>query len=155
MTNSRMTPRRLLLLAFLSLLPPVSLAQQASHPCATVPDPDERLACYDKAFPPPQETIEAAKEQARSRFGLDFLKPKQASATPAPDQIEGKVVRVDSISGGLRRFTLDNGQVWTQTDDDNRGHLREGETVRIRKAILGGYHLVMPNGIVVRVRRTR
>lgn len=135
-------------------------AQPATHDCAGVAAPSARLACYDKAFPPLPEVIEAAVEKAQADFGLDnqrepLRSPGQTAEQADPERIESRVVKVDYGSGGQRIFVLENGQVWAQTEARSSGHLQSGDPVQVRKAMLGGYHLVMPNGVSVRVRRTR
>ena len=129
-------------------------AQPASHECAVVPDPAARLACYDRAFPPPPETVQAATEKAQAEFGLDAAEQERSLAQQQPERIESPVAKVDQGSRG-RVFILENGQVWAQTETRTVGHVRPGDVVQVRKAILGGYTLVMPNGVSVRVRRTR
>lgn len=134
-------------------------AQPAAHPCALVAASAERLACYDEAFPPPPEVHEAANKQARADFGLDT--PRESTRDPGravedadPDRIESTVVKVDHGRDG-RSFRLENGQVWTQTDARSGGQVQAGDTVRVSRAILAGYQLLTPNGVVLRVRRTR
>ncbi|TYT25697.1 hypothetical protein FZO89_05185 [Luteimonas viscosa] len=134
-------------------------AQPATHPCAAVAVPAERLACYDQAFPPPPEVHEAANERARADFGFDqpresLRNPGQAVEQADPQGIESTVIRVDHGRNG-RSFNLENGQVWTQTDARSGGQVQPGDSVQVRKAILAGYQLVTPNGVVLRVRRTR
>lgn len=138
----------------LFLIPVAAAAQPASHECAVVPDASARLACYDHAFPPPVETLQAASEKAQADFGLDAAEQGPSLGPPQPERIQGAVAKVDQ-GRGVRVFTLDNGQVWTQTDPRTVGHVSPGDVVQVRKAILGGYTLVMPNGVSVRVRRTR
>ncbi len=135
-------------------------AQPDTHACAKVADPAARLACYDSAFPPPPDVIAAATEKAQADFGLDrprdgLLNPGQTREQADPERIESKVARVGAGRDGQRIFTLENGQVWTQTDSRAGGHLQVGDAVQVRKAMLAGYQLVMPNGVIVRVRRTR
>jgi len=153
-------PMRCLLLLFLWLFALPLAAQPTTHACAGVADPAARLACYDRAFPPPPEVIEAAVEKAQADFGLEkpresLLGPGQTVEQANPERIESRVAKVDYGSGGQRIFALENGQVWTQTEARSTGHLQPGDAVQVRKAMLGGYHLVMPNGVSLRVRRTR
>jgi len=147
----------------LALLLPVLLAplavQAASHPCASEPDAGKRLACYDSAFPLSPQVQEVAREQARARFGLTHpnVAPGdsgQALGVAEPERIESKVASVEH-SGGLREFRLENGQAWRQVDTRSGGHVQPGDEVQVRKAVLAGYQLRMPNGVSVRVRRTR
>lgn len=133
-------------------------AQTATHACASVAEPARRLACYDQAFPPPPEAKAEMASQARDAFGLDNggerLRNPVADSAADPQDIEAVLARLD-YNGSLRTFTLDNGQVWVQTDGVGSGNVKVGEKVRIRKAMLGSYMLVMPSGVALRVKRKR
>ncbi|MGA9333503.1 MAG: hypothetical protein WBV39_04430 [Rudaea sp.] len=136
-----------------------SVSAQASHPCAQVVQPQARLACYDKAFPPPKEIHEAAVKQATADFGLNkpveqLRNPGQSAAEVVPDRIESKVASIDWISDSSRSITLANGQVWIQTES-NVAPMREGDTVTVRKGLLGSYFLITQAGVRLRVRRSR
>ncbi|MFT3791266.1 MAG: hypothetical protein QM741_09325 [Rudaea sp.] len=136
-----------------------SASAQASHPCAQVAQPQARLACYDKAFPPPREVNEAAVKQAAADFGLNkpvepLRNPDQSVAEVTPDRIESKVADVDWLGGSsVRSITLENGQVWVQTQAANAS-VRVGDTVRLSKGMLGSYFLTTQAGVKLRVRRT-
>lgn len=135
-------------------------AQPVTHACAAVPEPAARLACYDEVFPLSAEVRAASTEKAKAHFGLmpsqDRLRnSRQAGEEGEPERIEGRVTKVDHGHDGQRIFTLENGQVWAQTEARSSGHVQVGQAVQVKKAVLGGYHLVMANGVVVRVRRTR
>jgi len=129
-------------------------AQAPTHACANEAEPAARLTCYDKAFPPPPEANEAARERAEARFGL-----KQADAASVegrdPERIESRVTRIGNPGSAQRIFHLQNGQAWIQADARGTGQVQPGDTVQVRKGLLGAYQLVMPNGVVLRVRRTR
>lgn len=148
----------LLLLLWLAALP--LAAQQPTHDCAGVAEPAARLACYDRAFPPPPEVNEVAAAKAQGEFGLD--KPRESLRNPGqtveqadPDRIESRVVKVDYAHNGQRSFSLENGQVWRQTESRSTGHVRAGDTVQVRKALLGSYMLMTPDGVGLRVSRAR
>ncbi|TWT21165.1 hypothetical protein FQY83_07315 [Luteimonas marina] len=143
----------------LLLLALPAAAQQPTHACASEAQAAARLACYDKAFPPPPEVIEAATEQAQADFGLNkprdpLLNPGQTVEQADPERIESRVAKVDHYNG-QRVFRLENGQVWTQAESRGSGHVQAGEVVQVRKGLLGTYMLIMPNGVALRVRRTR
>jgi len=136
-------------------------AGELSHPCAAVEDPAARLACYDDAFPRPPAA--AAQEQAAEApelvetFGLTEAQlqardPERAQA-PRVERIEATVVGIRHLSSGERVVTLDNGQVWLQTEITVRGHLAAGDQVVIRRAALGSFQLVTPGRVALRVRR--
>lgn len=136
-----------------------SASDADSHPCAAVVKPAERLACYDKAYPPPPAVYEAAASKAVDEFGLAKmeapLRNPEAGPGADPARIEGKVVRVDHGAGGARTITLDGGQVWMLTEATSRGHMVEGDVVAVRKGALGNYLMLTPAGVSLRVRRIR
>ena len=134
-----------------------------SHPCATVTDPSERLACYDAAFPPATDTrsgavdLESERTKALREFGLNKVQLRvrepERMRDVSPDRIEAKVARVGYRPTGERVVTLDSGQVWLLTEVTFKGHLRVGDPVVIRTAALGSYMLVTPGRVPLRARR--
>lgn len=149
-----------LLFVSLALLLHAPARAADSHPCAVVPGAAERLACYDKAFPPPPEVHAAAARQAERDFGLErkpvvVLNPGQTPADADPDRIEARVASVDHGRAGRRAIALENGQVWTLVEPTSSGPLRPGDTVTMRKGLLGSFLLTTPSGVTLRVRRTR
>lgn len=154
----------LLLLALLlaSALPGTTVAQPvAGHPCASTAEPAERLACYDRAFPPPPEVHQAATARAVEDFGLPqgtraatpLRNPGQPTHEVEPDRIEVRVDRMES-AGGQRWLTFDNGQLWT-VPAGAAGALAPGDLVRITRGALGGHMLRTPGGVSLRARRVR
>jgi hypothetical protein len=131
-----------------------------SHPCASMLDPDERLACYDKAFPPvqgakPAVDAEARRAQALRDFG--FSKVQRAERDPVRyseefDRIESTLAKLTYNSTGNRVLTLANGQVWVITEVSDKGWLKEGQPIVIKTAALGTY-MVDTGRILLRARR--
>ncbi|MET0329769.1 MAG: hypothetical protein ABW163_13520 [Luteimonas sp.] len=151
---------RYFLPSLLLLLASPVTAQQNSHHCATVPEAAARLLCYDRAYPPSPEVLEAATARARADFGLSTPRDPlrnagQAGGEEAPERIESRVIKVDYGRGGQRNFTLENGQVWMQTEARSSGHVRVDERVEVRTGIMGGYQLITAAGVALRVRRAR
>lgn len=128
----------------------------ATHPCARIIGADERLACYDRAFPPVHDAHAEAAEQART-FGFPQkpLSARQAKAASHDKQIDVQVASVGSDADGERLFTLNNGQVWRQTESSVLGLVRPGDVVTIRAASFGSYFLTTAGGVPLRVRRVR
>lgn len=138
-----------------------------SHPCADVGEPAERLACYDKAFPPAPGAgvlaggldLEARRKEALEEFGLNrqqvFDRQPEALREIEPDQIEGIVKGVSQRPSGERVVTLENDQVWLLTEVTSRGRLAVGDKVAIRKAALGSYMLLTSAQIPLRAKRLR
>lgn len=129
-----------------------------SHPCATVADPTERLACYDAAFPPAADA-ESERDRALREFGLNKaqlrVRDPERMRDVSPDRIEAGVARVDPRPTGERVVTLDSGQIWLLTEVTSKGQLRSGDRVVIRAAALGSYMLVTPGRVSLRARRIK
>jgi hypothetical protein len=150
-------------LALLATLPAMAQPTPDSHPCARVSAPTERLACYDAAFPRSTAAIAESKaiaeEQARQEFGLSERERRERDSTgltaPLPERLESTVTRVDFAANGARVITLDNGQVWQQSEVSSKGRLTIGDRVVLRNAALGSFMLVTPGRVALRVRRLR
>ena len=137
-------------------MPAAAATPAATHACARLVAPTERLACYDRAFPPVHDAQAEAGEQART-FGLQ---PSQQPAARAAAAVRAKsmasqIVSVGSDRDGERVFTLDNGQVWRQTESSVLGLARVGDTITIRAASFGSYMLITRGGVPLRVERIR
>ncbi|MFT4248719.1 MAG: hypothetical protein QM581_11960 [Pseudomonas sp.] len=129
-------------------------AQESGHACANVVGPVQRLACYDRAFPPPSQVHQAQAKQARDEFGREHpVQAREPLVEPLPE-IQATLARVD-YRGNQAVFTLDDGQVWVQTESVLSGSASPGQRVRVRKAMLGSHMLVLPSGVAVRVKRVR
>lgn len=151
---------RVLALLFASALAMPLWAQDIPHACAGVGIPSERLACYDRAFPPPPRVREEAAQQAISDFGLQreqgpLRNPGQSAAEADPDTVQGKVAKIDYIAAGKRSITLEGGQRWVMIDASSSGHMQVGESVVLRKGMMGNFLLTTQGGATLRVRRVR
>jgi len=134
-------------------------APPPAHPCAVTPQPADRLACYDRAFPPPAEVNTAAAAQAVQAFGLGnaptpLRNPGQSTEDANPEQIEGRVAQVRQAASGPRVVELENGQKWT-IDTGSAASIQPGDLVQLRKGALGSYLLRTAGGISLRARRVR
>jgi hypothetical protein len=132
-----------------------------AHPCATIGNASERLACYDQAFPPPSASqsskglTEDKTADARHEFGLNKaqLREQDPERDAALDRIEAKIVGLTRRRTGERVLTLDNHQIWLLTEVTSKGQLRVGDAVQIRTAALGSFMLITPARIPLRARR--
>lgn len=149
-------------MAVACLVTTTTVSATESHPCASVVDPNERLACYDEAFPPAvnaraAETSEAKRARQLQEFGLSGVQQRaretEQEREARPDQIEAKISTIYSSSTGERIVTLENGQLWMLTEVSTKGYLRIGDTVVIRKAAMGSFMLVTPGKIALRAKR--
>jgi len=149
--------------------------------CVAVSDDAARLACYDRAFgrkaassrtaatatsaapvpaPPPNAApVPAAPKDPVAEFGLTEAArqakdpDKAAAAAAAPTSIAAKVISVRFRKYGEFVVTLDNGQVWEQNEPMPSAIVRVGDTVTVKKAILGSYTLVTAARVATKVHR--
>lgn len=130
-----------------------------SHACADIPDATERLACFDQAFPPTPEAVEAREEVAREQFGLSEDERNQRNPDrpkdSTPGHIQAAITDLSYRRSGERLITLDNGQMWLETASSRHGVLSEGDAVEIRSAVGGSYRLFTPARVGLRVRRVK
>ena len=100
----------------------------ASHACASVVEPAERLACYDAAFPPtaaeaaPMLTPEQEREQAVARFGLNR---QQVEKREPERRREDGPARIEDVVAGVS-YPKSGGRV-SPPAERNRIVLRAGE----------------------------
>jgi hypothetical protein len=116
--------------------------------CAMLPDDAERLACYDKAFPPGPFDQAAVLAATAKNFGKSEKKSSASS-------IQSGVVSIKYLVRNQRQFTLDNGQIWYETDKGQSVKVKIGDQVTIKDAAMSSYLLITPGGASIRVRRLK
>jgi len=131
-------------------------ADDAKHPCAHVRDSADRLACYDQAFGKPADAAAAA---PREQFGFkekEVERQAGKSAEPAAQaNVTAAIISLARQADGKFIVTLDNAQVWSQSEFNSQADLRVGDPVTVRRAALGSYLLVTKAGIATRVKRLK
>jgi len=138
------------------------LAGAQGHDCAKLADDVARLACYDAAFGRAVAApAAAAPASPAAEFGLTGAAilardPEKAAAEERkPTAIEATVAALDQQKGGQLVLTLDNGQVWIQSEAGLNSRVRVGDQVTIRNAAFSSFVLVTPGGVGMKVRRIR
>jgi hypothetical protein len=129
---------------------PAGVEQQAVAPVAEateVPQPRDIPVVPEAAEGP--ELVEKFGLTEAQLQARDPERPREERV----DRIEARIVGIRHRASGERLVTLDNGQVWLQTEITVRGHLAEGDEVVIRRAALGSFQLVTPGRVALRVRR--
>jgi hypothetical protein len=169
--------RVLIIAALLAAAPAVPAIAQSSdraafERCGTIADPAQRLACFDAAL---RETDadrqrraaeqRAAEERAkREQFGLSEQAVEQQQAQreperPPPVRVEAVEAQVSRATvDGLGRWTIEmsDGAVWRQTETiPTFQPPRRGDTVNVRKGILGAFLLQVGSQPFTRVVRVR
>ena len=175
------TFRRPCLAACLCLLGVTSAAAGDPKSCASINDDAARLACYDAAVgrsPRPATAAPAAATSVPAKpvqraapvaaaaakdpvadFGLSESAKvardpvKSAEAAKAPQSVTAKVISVRFRKFGEFVVTLDNGQVWEQTEPMPSAIVKVGDEITVKKALFGSFTLVTAGRIGTKVRR--
>jgi len=78
---------------------------------------------------------------------------KAAEAAKAPTSVTAKVISLRFKKYGEFVVTLDNAQVWEQNEPMPSAIVRVGDTVTVKKAVLGSYTLVTAGRVATKVHR--
>ena len=134
-------------------------ADEAQHPCAHVRNDTDRLACYDQAFGKPAASAAASSPAPKEQFGFtekEMARNTGQSAAPAaPDSVTAAIKSLDRRRDGKFVVTLDNAQVWAQSEINSQADVQAGDAITVRRGALGSYLLVTKAGIGTRVKRVK
>jgi len=153
----RLLPAAGLLLAALSA-PFLAASAQPADPrailgCGGMPDDAARLRCFDAALPavralleggPARPAVPPATPAAPADPVASFGAPARAESPL--EEIEARVATVATVMYGQAAVTLDNGQVWRQTQSPEVPRSYVGKQVRVRRNAMGGFILYNPDG---------
>ena len=127
-----------------------TLPGETDAPPAAPAVPPVTSAPAPAAAPPPR----AAVDEFGMNVDLEEALPEE-SRRPELDSIRATVTDIAKRPRGERLFTLDNGQVWTETSTERGARVDVGDEVEVRKGALSGYRLVGRGNRSSRVRRLR
>ena len=134
-------------------------ADEVQHPCAHVRDDTDRLACYDQAFGKPPASAAATSPAPSEQFGFTEKEmahnTRQSAAPAAPDSVTAAIKSLDRRLDGKFVVTLDNTQVWAQSEFNSQADVQVGDAITVRRGALGSYLLVTKAGIGTRVKRVK
>jgi hypothetical protein len=105
--------------------------------CTREQDDTRRLACFDRAADSAQAFGVPGSELARNRAAEE---PKQDAT---PKRLTAKVAGIEKRARGELVFTLDNGQVWAQTEMGPYFPVNVGDEVTILAGTLGSHRLLV------------
>lgn len=149
------------------------------YACTSTADSAARLACFDTAVAALKQAdasggvavVDRAKivQAEKEAFGLvaptlsaiaesastSAAAAKPTAEKPKPlDRVTLAVKSVDKGGDGRYRFTMEDGQVWRQTDDLKLPAVGKGPWIaEIRKAAIGTFLLKLDNRTAVRAKR--
>ena len=135
--------------------------------CRALGDDAARLACYDSSAARLAEAADKreivvldqaeVRKTRRSLFGfnlpkLPFFGDGGDDDEPEFRQIETTVRTLSGVGYGKWRVGIEDGAVW-QTTEALRGSPKVGETVKIRKGLMGSYWLSVDGGRAAKAMR--
>jgi hypothetical protein len=88
-------------------------------------------------------------------FGLSQQAQRDRAGVVAVESISAGVTRVDRNAADRLVVTLDNGQVWQQSETSSQVRVRPGDTVTIKRAALGSFMLVTAKNGSTRAKRIK
>lgn len=150
------------------------VSTQAIYACAELANDTERLACYDETVGRFQAAEVAGDVTTISKSEVEEIK-KDSFGFALPsiprivmpkfgdndenviDTIRLAVSNVERLRYDNLRVTLENGQIWEQTDGKRvQFSKRVGvETAEISRAALGSFKMKLDDGVSFRVKRLR
>jgi hypothetical protein len=144
-----------------------ALARQVTNQAASAPSGAASMPAAPKAaaaaptsaavvtVPPaaaaPAPSPEAAAAADPKNFGLTAA--QQHITDLGPKMINATISILSSDQSGATLVVLDNGQTWAVADND--GWVASGQAVRIRKATVGSFIMLLPSNHSYHVRRVK
>jgi hypothetical protein len=117
--------------------------------CSRETDEHQRLACFD--------ALAAALPQIKNdQFGMTAEiahRRDPAVEYDHSDVLAGKINGLQEVTSGQWIFTLDNGQLWIQTEPKPGMRFSVGETVQIEHGAMGSLWLAADHRRKTRVKR--
>jgi hypothetical protein len=135
--------------------------------CAAIQDDAQRLSCFDRVTREVRANAAAASqrevqskatraERERDDFGLNVIQKEQKRPEEASTvkELTARVAAARRIGPGYYAIMLEDGAIWqVQELDPYFRPPDRGDTVRIRRGLMGGYLLDVGKQPSVRVRR--
>ena len=151
---------------------PKPISTEAIYACAEISDNVERLACFDETVGTFQAAEKAGEVTTISRAEVEELEkesfgfsipslPKNVlpkfgnSDKDQVEKVEFAVTKIQRVQNDKLRVTLENGQIWQQTDDRRITYSRKlgVESAEIKRAALGSFKMKLDGGRAFRARR--
>lgn len=96
-----------------------------------------------------------AQERDGGLGGWTKEESRRESPLPGLEVVPATVVKFSVRTNGWWIVTLDNGQIWAQTEHRPKAAVAVGEPVTLRRSRIGSYILTNQHGVETRVRRER
>lgn len=131
--------------------------------CSKVLGERERLVCFDRVFPVGMQTSElpsrvtpapaAAAVPATvvvpattSSFADGSLRARDKTEKERAAEVKDMTAQITAVKEtrvNIWRLSLDNGQIWQQQEMSNGFVPKSGNTIRVERGRMGGYHMAL------------
>ena len=130
--------------------------QVSAAPQAAAPAVSPAAAAASASSAPPASSAPTAAPAAvvagdPKNFGLTPV--QQHTVDAGPKMITANISILSSDQKGATFIVLDNGETWSVADSD--GWLATGQAVRIKRAVMGSYLMLIPSNHSYHVRRLK
>jgi hypothetical protein len=168
-TRKRLVGRSLCRVVLTCVLFPATVLAQTIPPvldaCSAEPDGGKRLACYDREIArlhklvpasAPAPTVDSTPSSPEASFGMTEALERNSGTQPKQlDELTGRITALSYKTSDKVIVTLENGQTWEQAEPEAHLALRSGDTVTIRRGMLGAFYMSSDRIHGLRVKRVR
>lgn len=130
---------------------PVPASRDAAAALSTATAPTPKAAATEHMAPP----LDAQQSFGLNTTALAANEEAAGARPPKVSKIEGHVSALALAGNGQTVFTLDNSQVWRQTEAGGEMLAKLGDAVTISRGLLGSYWLQIKSGRGCKVTRLR
>jgi hypothetical protein len=99
--------------------------------------------------------LDPVQQFGMSRREVEAKEVAAGSRAAPVDRLEVRLASLTRSPGGLKVFTLENGQVWRALVTSEDLLLNAGDTITISRGVLGSYTLTTSTGRLCKVKRVR
>ncbi len=100
--------------------------------------------------------VDSSAASPEDRFGMTEAIQRNTGTQPKQlDKLTGRIAGLTYTRPEQARLTLDNGQVWEQAEPEAHLGLERGDTVTIRRGLLGAFYMSSDKVRGLRVKRLR
>lgn len=131
--------------------------------CTKIEQNDKRLSCFDNVTRV-KSTTTAVAVSTKNEIAKGSTPPKEIKSNPStvtsddnsteeifgvehkrkiegPSELIYVIKKVKTNPYGQRKFTFENGQIWSQTDSVTKGSFKPGSEVIIKRGVFNSFNL--------------
>lgn len=127
----------------------------ASTNAPMAPAPPRAAAVHEEVSPPSPPLLSPTEQFGLPNAAIAHTEGAAGARAPELKALHARVSNLKVLSAGIVEFTLDNGQVWEQTNATGDLLVKSGDKITIAKGWFNSYSLQVPSGRECTVKRVR